>query len=88
MAFLDAGIDRTAVKTAMRERHDVQLSGEVYARPLHREPVFAAMTDGALPVAEDVCARHVCLPVHSDMRDAEVERVVDGLARVLENTLS
>jgi dTDP-4-amino-4,6-dideoxygalactose transaminase len=88
VALLDVGIDRAAVKTAMREQHHVQLSGEVYARPLHREPVFAGMTDGALPVAEDVCARHVCLPVHSDMRDTEVEQVVDGLARVLASTTS
>jgi perosamine synthetase len=28
-----------------------------------------------LPVAEDLCARHICLPVHSDMTGAEVDEV-------------
>ena len=37
---------------------------------------------GALPVAEDMCARHVCLPVHSDMRDDEVDQVLTAVAAV------
>jgi dTDP-4-amino-4,6-dideoxygalactose transaminase len=36
-----------------------------------------------LPVAEDVCARQICLPVHSDMTDAEVERVLAAVSTVL-----
>jgi dTDP-4-amino-4,6-dideoxygalactose transaminase len=86
VALLDAGIDRVAVKTALRERYNVQLSGEVYARPLHREPVFVGLAESSLPVADDVCARHVCLPIHSDMRDAEMEQVIDGLAAALVST--
>ena len=38
---------------------------------------------GPLPVSEDLCARHVCLPVHNDMADAEAEQVLDGLRAVL-----
>ncbi|MDQ1422619.1 MAG: perosamine synthetase [Acidimicrobiaceae bacterium] len=83
IALLDHGLDRAAVKTAMRERCNVQLTGEVYARPLHREPVFAGLAGASLPIADDVCARHVCLPIHSDMGDAEVEQVIESLAVVL-----
>ena len=36
-----------------------------------------------LPVAEDVCARQICLPIHSDMTDAEVDYVLESLAQVL-----
>ncbi len=36
----------------------------------------------ALPVAEDLCARHVCLPVHSDMTDDEAEQVVAAVTAV------
>jgi dTDP-4-amino-4,6-dideoxygalactose transaminase len=61
----------------------VSPSGEVYATPLHREPVFAHLGTGSLPVAEDVCARQICLPIHSDMTGAEVEYVLDSLAQVL-----
>ena len=57
-------------------------SGEVYDLPLHRQPVFEKYADGPLPVAEDVCARHVCLPVHSDMRDDEVDHVLTAVTAV------
>ena len=83
VALLAPGIDRGKVKAVLRDEHRVSLSGEVYARPLHHEPVFAGLAHVPLPVAEDVCARQVCLPIHSDMRDAEARQVIDGLAAVL-----
>ena len=83
VALLPHGIDRVEVKKLMREQHDVGLSGEVYELPLHAQPVFEKFVSGSLPVSEDVCARHICLPVHSDMTDAEADIVVDALATVL-----
>lgn len=83
VALLDPGIDRAALKQELREEHGVSLSGEVYARPLHREPIFAEMAGGSFPFAEDICARQVCLPVHSDMSDEEAVRVADALAAAL-----
>jgi dTDP-4-amino-4,6-dideoxygalactose transaminase len=79
VALLDPGLDRDALKQELRGRWGVSLSGEVYARPLHREPVFAGLADGPLPVAEDVCARQVCLPVHSDMTADEAARVAEAV---------
>jgi dTDP-4-amino-4,6-dideoxygalactose transaminase len=82
MLALDPDVDRDAFKTALRE-HGVAPSGEVYAQPLHMQPVFADVTHGPLPAAEYVCAHHVCLPVHSDMTLDEAARVVDGVRAVL-----
>ena len=81
--MLDQGIDRQAVKSVLKEKHGVALSGEVYASPLHEQPVFADLHEGSLPVAEDVCRRHVCLPIHSDMTRGEAEYVVASLRTVL-----
>ena len=83
IAMLDPGIDRPAVKQALKEKHGVSLSGEVYAAPLHHQPVFADLHEGALPVAEDVCRRHVCLPIHSDMTRDETAHVIASLRTVL-----
>jgi perosamine synthetase len=83
VAMLDPGIDRQEVKATLREEHGVSLSGEVYASPLHHQPVFAGLQDGSLPVAEDVCRRHVCLPIHSDMTSDEAAHVVASLRTVL-----
>ncbi len=83
LAVLDDGIDRSELKRRLVEDFGVSLSGEVYDRPLHHQPVFAGLPRAPLPVTEHLCARHVCLPVHSDMTDAEADHVVTALATVL-----
>ncbi len=80
--LLDPGIDRSVLKLALADQ-GVSLSGEVYSVPLHRQPIFAGLAAGSFPVADDVCARHICLPVHSDMTDGEVDYVVDSLSSTL-----
>jgi len=81
IAVLPEGADRARLKRELAERHDVRLAGEVYDLPLHRQPVLADFAGGAaLPVAESLCARHVCLPVHSDMTDDEVDEVLAAVA--------
>ena len=78
VTYLDDEIDRQRVKEALRRR-GVSPSGEVYATPLHLEPVFAHLRSDNLTTAEDVCRRHLCLPIHSDMTDEEAGRVVEAL---------
>ncbi|MCL5023423.1 MAG: DegT/DnrJ/EryC1/StrS family aminotransferase [Nitrospirae bacterium] len=75
--------DRKALKAALRERYGVSLSGEVYEEPLHRQPVFAQYVTGALPVSEDYCARHICLPVFAGMTDEEAHRVLAALQETI-----
>lgn len=82
-ALLSPGIDRQELKDLLRKEREVSLSGEVYAAPLHSQPVFEDLHRGSLPVAEDVCARHVCLPIHSDMSADEAAYVVDSVQAVL-----
>ena len=36
----------------------------------------------ALPATEDIARRHICLPVHSDMRDDEVDQVLTAVSAV------
>jgi dTDP-4-amino-4,6-dideoxygalactose transaminase len=83
VAMLDASVDRDELKRALRAEYDVALSGEVYATPLDAQPVFAKYAHGVRPVAEDVCARHVCLPIHSDMTADEAEYVATSLRSAL-----
>ena len=60
------------------------MSGEVYDTPLHRQPVFEQWADGPLPGAEELCARHVCLPVSVVMTDEDVDIVIDAVGAALE----
>lgn len=83
VAFLPPGADRSTVKKRLREEFEVGLSGEVYDTPLHLQPVFRPWAEGPLPGAEELCARHVCLPVSAVMTDEQVDLVVTALREVL-----
>ncbi len=87
IAMLPPGIDRARLKQELAAEHQVRLAGEVYDLPLHRQPVLAQYAPGHdLPVAEEICARHVCLPIHSDMYDEEVQQVLAAIASVSATT--
>jgi len=82
IALLPRGMGRAEFKRRLRTDLGVSLSGEVYATPLHRQPVFAEVSQGEFPVADDVCLRHVCLPIHSDMSEAEARQVAAAVREV------
>ena len=80
IVMLDEGVERQAVKQLCREQFGVLLSGEVYSRPLYAEPVFSDLLVTPLDVAADVCARHICLPVFSDMKRDEVDLTIEAVS--------
>jgi perosamine synthetase len=82
IAVLPVGSDRARFRQNLADEHAVRLAGEVYDLPLHRQPVFAEFAGAPLPVAEDLCARHICLPVHSDMTADEVDQVAGAVSAV------
>jgi dTDP-4-amino-4,6-dideoxygalactose transaminase len=88
VVLLDPGLDRSVLKKTLREDFGVSLSGEVYATPLHREPVFAEFATAAYPAADDVCARQICMPIHSDMTEREVGRVVEAVSAAITRMVS
>jgi dTDP-4-amino-4,6-dideoxygalactose transaminase len=79
IAVLNQRCDRKGLKRMLRERYGVSLAGEVYEEPLHRQPVFEKYAAGPLPISEDLCARHICLPVFSGMGEAEAQEVLHAL---------
>ncbi len=83
IAVLKDKRDRKALKTLLREKYGVSLSGEVYEEPLHKQPVFSQYVSGPLSISEDLCARHICLPVFSGMTDDEGRWVISALKEVV-----
>jgi dTDP-4-amino-4,6-dideoxygalactose transaminase len=85
-ALLEKGRDRAGMKKELKEKYGVNLSGEVYELPCHLQPIFREMMgtgEGLFPVAEDLCSRHICLPVYATMSDDEARYVTDSLGKVL-----
>jgi perosamine synthetase len=75
--------ERKTLKTLLRDRYGVSLPGEVYEEPLHKQPVFEPYASRSLPVSEDYCARHICLPIFSGMKEEEVLQVLRALKEVI-----
>jgi dTDP-4-amino-4,6-dideoxygalactose transaminase len=67
----------------MREKFDIGLSGEVYDTPLHQQPVFEAFADRALPGAEYIGARHICLPLYPSLSEGDADYVISSLGTAL-----
>ncbi|MFN8487846.1 MAG: DegT/DnrJ/EryC1/StrS aminotransferase family protein [Caldilineaceae bacterium] len=85
LALLEPGINRTTLKRTLKEQYSVSLSGEVYELPCHRQPIFEEIAqDDQFPHAEDICARHICLPVYVTMTDEEARYVIASLQKTLE----
>ncbi|NIR32418.1 MAG: DegT/DnrJ/EryC1/StrS family aminotransferase [Gammaproteobacteria bacterium] len=80
----EAPIERASVKTKLREHHYVICAGEVYEEPIHRQPVFADYVTHELPAADELCARHLCLPMFAGITEEQLRRVVDAVRAVLE----
>ena len=87
-ALLDRGVDRSALKRALKEQFQVSLSGEVYETPCHRQPVFSDWAAGEFPVADDVCSRHICLPIYPGMTEDEIDQVVMALREALSRRIT
>ncbi len=83
IAVLREKRDRRELKALLRERFGVSLAGEVYEEPLHKQPVFEAFTSSSLPISEDFCARHICLPIFSGMAEEDAHQVVHALAETI-----
>jgi dTDP-4-amino-4,6-dideoxygalactose transaminase len=77
--------DRAELKRVLREEREVGLSGEVYETPCHLQPVFAGIATEPLPQAEDLCARHICLPISVLMTEDDARYVIDALQFALQS---
>ena len=83
VVFLSDGVDRRGLRARIRAEHQVTLPSGVYDLPCHHQPALAPHVDGTFPGAESACGRHLCLPMYSDITDADVDRVVDALHAAL-----
>lgn len=72
------GVDRGAVAVALRQR-GVQCTFGTYAS--HLQPVYG--TTNPCPVSADLFARHLAVPMHANLTDAQVERVAATLREVV-----
>lgn len=54
-----------------------------YPVPNHRQSAFSRFAERALPVTDKLCDRILSLPLHSQMTDADVDKVSDAVRKAL-----
>lgn len=84
IVLLPVGQERMNFKQRVKNL-GVSLSGEVYEIPLHRQPIFEGLNQDQFPVAEDVCSRHICLPLYYGMTEEEARFVLSSLRAAMAN---
>lgn len=72
--------DRRAEVMSALEAAGVQTRGFFY--PMHRQPALQRYARGPLPVSEDLYARGLCLPVHTALKDADIDSISELIRRV------
>jgi dTDP-4-amino-4,6-dideoxygalactose transaminase len=83
--LLPEGTDARVVRKRMMEEDRIEI-GSLYYPPCHLMPVFRnalGTAPGQHPKAEALLARQVCLPMHARVTEAQAERSVSALRRVV-----
>ena len=75
---LDADIDRGRVVSHLRG-NGVQCNFGTYAS--HIQPVYGF--EGSLPISADLFTRHLAIPMHANLEDSDVDRVVEVLTEAV-----
>ncbi|PMB24245.1 DegT/DnrJ/EryC1/StrS family aminotransferase [Fischerella thermalis] len=77
------GADREQVRLALAAQ---QIESRPVWKPLHIQPVFAECECFGGAVAEDLFAHGLCLPSGSNLTDEDLDRVIDGIKSVHNQT--
>jgi len=87
--YLDEGIDPSRLTRFLKSKHHISV-GNIYYPPCHLMPLYKKMfgyKGGELPVSEQVLKRVITLPMHVQISDVEINRVLKGLAAGIEEQL-
>ena len=83
---LEEGLDRDVV---MREMAKKGIPTRGYFSPMHLQPYIRDMLgthEGMLPITESVAKRTIALPFHNNLREDEIDYVVENLADIVKRS--
>ena len=72
-------INRVSLREYCKKR-GVSLTGEVYAIPVHCQPLYKdVFKNESFPVTEKVCKHHICPPLYPELELCEIDYICDVL---------
>jgi dTDP-4-amino-4,6-dideoxygalactose transaminase len=88
--FLKPPLKREALKKLLKEKYGVCLSGEVYHRACHDQPVWEKYPESVIRIegedfsnTEYVCDTHFCPPLYPSLKEEDVKYVVECLKKAI-----
>lgn len=82
------GERRQQFKEDLKASTGIDLPGEVYELPTHKQPIWIEeYGDLSMPFAEDFCERHFALPVYQSLTNEQIRQVVQEVGKALEKAL-
>jgi perosamine synthetase len=80
-ALIPKGRNPEELRLHLKSKYKVSLGGYVYEVPLHKQPIFAeyVTNQSEFPVADDLCTRHIALPMYPQMSVEEAHYVADSV---------
>ncbi len=83
IVYLPNDIHKKEFKEKCKEK-GLGLPGGVYDQPIHLQPVMKAKNEKFyFPVAEEVCSRHICLPIYPNLTQDEMRQTIKILNEIL-----
>ena len=83
IVYLPKNINKKDFKEKCKNK-GLGLPGGVYDQPIHLQPVMKEyFKNETFPVAEEVCERHVCLPIYPNLSEDETEQTVKILNELI-----
>lgn len=85
--FLPKGREPEVLRKHLKEKYATSLGGYVYEVPLHKQPVFKEYVEdfNSYAIADDLCTRHIALPIYPQMTEEEAHYVINNLKLALKD---
>lgn len=72
-----------ALRRALLDQFAIEVGGCVYRVPCHRQAAFEQFVRGSFPVADRLCASHICPPIYPALTAQQVAYIAGALKTVL-----
>lgn len=85
--YLEEEIDAVKLAELLKSKYGINV-GNIYYPPCHLQPVYKRIfgyKGGELPVSERVLRKVIALPMHLQITESEINRVLNGLANSVDD---
>jgi dTDP-4-amino-4,6-dideoxygalactose transaminase len=87
IVFLDKNVNKKKVLDILKTKYEIKLGASVYDLPLHMQPAFKKFANGHLPVAEDVCPRHICPSIYYTMTEEDATYQGESIVKAVKEAM-